>query len=212
MGTVSLPLKWKIIGTNTFLLLVTIVLLVQFASSLFNEDKAATIYETTLEDSLALAERFQVYSAENQRSFDLILKLASDTTLKADFLKTVFSKNPSIVAVAYWDSFNKKTKKKKLNFFLENDLFVGNNSLKKGVFLSTMERLEVFGVINQRIIPQDEVSSLPGFENFTQPLLQISWQQGAKRMQALFHLEKPLKELSRKAVAILSKTDEEEKV
>lgn len=199
MGTVSLPLKWKIIGTNTFLLLVTIVLLVQFASSLFNEDKAATIYETTLEDSLAMAERFQVYSAENQRSFDLILKLAGDKSLKADFLKTVFSKNPSIVAVAYWDSFNKSTKEKKLNFFLENDLFVGNNSLKKGVFLNGMEKLEGAGTLKQRIIPQDEVSSLPGFENFKRPLLQIFWQQGAKRMQALFHLEKPLKELSRKS-------------
>lgn len=198
MGAVSLPLKWKIIGTNTFLLLVTIVLLVQFASSLFNEDKAATIYETTLEDSLSLAERFQVYGAENQRTFDLILKLASDRSLKADFLKTVFSKNPSIVAVAHWDSFKSKSNKR-LNFFLENDLFVGNNTLKKSIFLEVMENLEGNQKAGQRIISAVDLNKIPGLENFSAPLLQIFWQEGESKMQALFHLEKPLKELSRKS-------------
>lgn len=137
---VLIPLKLKIITTNVVLLLLTIVLLVQFASNLFNEDKSATIYEATLNTSLGYAERVKNYIEQNNSTVELLEEFAEKKNLNASSLKNIFSKNPHFISFSLWPK--KLSKKSSFKVYLENDLYLRQHSLKGKSFL-TLDKKEL---------------------------------------------------------------------
>jgi len=128
MKKVSLPLKWKIISTNVALLLLTIFLFVRFASTLFNEDKSASIYESTLESSLSLADRLNVYFKSNRDSFSLLQRVSGQQNFSGNLLKDVFKRNTHLISYSHYREDSK------LVVSLENEVFLKTNELDARFF------------------------------------------------------------------------------
>lgn len=186
---VAFPLKWKIIGTNVTLLLLTIFLLVGFASNLFNEDKTATIYETTLESSLALAERFNVFFKNNHSTFELLRSFSENAeagVAQEKLFKNVFAKNEHTVGFASWRHSGKKNKQ--LQVYLENDLYLATHKIAPKAILKQFE------AENLPMKEKVKVSYLNSGES--SPLWQISFRNKDHSFMALFSMEQPLKDLS----------------
>lgn len=138
MTKVLIPLKVKIISTNVILLLLTIVLLVQFASSLFTEDKSATIYEATLNSSLSYSERVKGFLEQSSSSLELLKDFSIREKIEADSLKSIFSRNPYLISFTGWKK--EKNGKKRFNLYLENDLYLRQHGLTAKSFLEEDKR------------------------------------------------------------------------
>ncbi len=134
MGSISFPLKWKIISTNVLLLLLTVFLIISFAADLFNEDKAATLYEATLNAGKSYQEQVKQTLNENSRSLALLAQVV-DTNFKGgefkqEFLKSIFNKNDRLISFSAWSR-----DKGELIVYLENDVFQAQNQLEKKLWL-----------------------------------------------------------------------------
>ncbi|MCR9204366.1 MAG: SpoIIE family protein phosphatase [Halobacteriovoraceae bacterium] len=114
--------------------MLTIILLVQFASNLFNEDKSATIYEATLNTSLGYAERVRNYIEQTNATVELLEEFSGEKSINANSLKNIFSKNPHFISFSLWEE--KRTDLNNFKVYLENDLYLRQHSIKGRSFLN----------------------------------------------------------------------------
>lgn len=183
MTRVLFPLKLKIISANVILLLITIVLLVQFASSLFNEDKSATIYEATLNNSLSYAERVKGFILQNKASIELLTDFSSQEDIDSIGMKKIFSNNPHLISFSYWP----KGRPGDFKVYLENDLFLKQNIIASKELLNWDKKI---------LLKIENGFSLDKSQDGKRWLLYKS-QRGDSLSLARISLDDPLKKLSR---------------
>jgi len=165
------------------LLSLTVVLLVNFAIKLFEEDKSATVYEATLNSSLSLAERLDQYMESNLSTFNLLKSFSTDRNTLP--LKKIFAQNKGLISFSAWELVKGK---RKLNVYLENDLFLKSHEVKSRAFFNLDKVFETQG--------KDIEVIDAGLDS--QHLIMARREKNSLFISR-FSLDKPLKELNEKS-------------